>query len=204
MPTHWTQAPSPPAAARAEFDADVTYLDTATFGLPPRRSWAALQQALAQWRAGTAQAVAYDLPLAAARSSYARLAGVDPSVVAVGSQVSVFAGLIAANLPGGSEVLTATGDFTSILFPFYAQPGRGIRIREVPLERIAESMTSRTTLVAVSAVQSEPRRRRLAAARHYPPPSHPVTAALTHGQIARICTFPACLLHRAVIVAGAL
>jgi hypothetical protein len=25
--------------------------------------------------------------------------------------VSVFAGLIAANLPGGSEVLTATGDF---------------------------------------------------------------------------------------------
>jgi kynureninase len=39
------------AAARAEFDADVTYLDTATFGLPPRRSWAALQQALA-WSAG--------------------------------------------------------------------------------------------------------------------------------------------------------
>ena len=45
------------AAAQAEFDADVTYLDTATFGLPPRRSWAALQQALAQWRAGTANAV---------------------------------------------------------------------------------------------------------------------------------------------------
>ena len=139
------------AAARAEFDAAVTYLDTATFGLPPRRSWAALQQALAQWRAGTADAVAYDLPLAAARSSYAYLAGVDPSVVAVGSQVSVFAGLIAANLPGGSEVLTATGDFTSILFPFYAQSGRGIRVREVPLDRIAECVTSRTTLVAVSA-----------------------------------------------------
>jgi selenocysteine lyase/cysteine desulfurase len=111
------------AAARAEFDADVTYLDTATFGLPPRRSWAALQQALAQWRAGTADAVGYDLPLAAARSSYAHLAGVDPSVVAVGSQVSVFAGLIAANLPDGSEVLTATGDFTSILFPLLRAVG---------------------------------------------------------------------------------
>jgi len=59
------------AAARAEFDADVTYLDTVTFGLPPRRSWAAIQRALAQWWAGTADAVAYDLPLAAARSSYA-------------------------------------------------------------------------------------------------------------------------------------
>jgi hypothetical protein len=142
------------AAARAEFDADATYLDTATFGLPPRRSWAALQQALAQWRAGTADAVAYDLPLAAARASYVHLAGVDPCVVAVGSQVSVFAGLIAANLPDGREVLTATGDFTSILFPFYAQSGRGIRVREVPLDRIAECVTSRTTLVAVSAVQS--------------------------------------------------
>jgi hypothetical protein len=58
-------------------------------------------QAPSPWelRAGTAEAVAYDLPLAAARSSYAHLADVDPSVVAVGSQVSVFAGLIAANLP---------------------------------------------------------------------------------------------------------
>jgi selenocysteine lyase/cysteine desulfurase len=79
---------------------------------------------------------------------------VDPSAVAVGSQVSVFAGLIAANLPGGSEVLTAAGDFTSILFPFYPQSGRGIHVREVPLEHIAECVTSRTTLVAVSAVQS--------------------------------------------------
>jgi hypothetical protein len=41
--------------------------------------------------------------------------------------VPVFAGLIAANLPDGSEVLTAaTGDFTSIPFPFYAQSGRRI------------------------------------------------------------------------------
>jgi selenocysteine lyase/cysteine desulfurase len=132
----------------------VTYLDTAAFGLPPRRSWMALQQALAQWRAGTADAVAYDVPVAAARSAYAHLAGADPSAVAVGSQVSVFAGLVAASLPGGSEVLTATGDFTSILFPFYAQAGRGIRVREVPLEHIADAVTSRTTLVAVSAVQS--------------------------------------------------
>jgi kynureninase len=75
------------AAARAEFDADVIYLDTAAFGLPPRRSWVALQQALAQWRAGTADAVAYDLPVAMARSAYAHLVGVDPSAVAVGSQV---------------------------------------------------------------------------------------------------------------------
>jgi selenocysteine lyase/cysteine desulfurase len=143
-----------PAAARAEFDAEVTYLDTATMGLPPRRSWLALRQALADWRAGTADAAGYDRSLAEARCAYARLVGVPPSAVAVGSQVSVFAGLIAANLPVGSEVLTATGDFTSILFPFLAQSGRGVKVREVPLERIADSVTPRTTLVAVSAVQS--------------------------------------------------
>jgi kynureninase len=39
-------------AARKEFDADVIYLNTATLGLPPRRSWEALQAALAEWRAG--------------------------------------------------------------------------------------------------------------------------------------------------------
>jgi selenocysteine lyase/cysteine desulfurase len=72
----------------------------------------------------------------------------------VGSQVSVFAGLVAASLPDGSEVLTAAGDFTSILFPFYAQSGRGIRVREVPLDRLADCITPATTLVAVSAVQS--------------------------------------------------
>jgi hypothetical protein len=79
-------SPVTSAAAPAEFDAEPTYLDTATFGLPPPHSWAALQRALARWRAGTADAVAYDLPLAEARSSYARLAGVDPSVVAVGAR----------------------------------------------------------------------------------------------------------------------
>jgi selenocysteine lyase/cysteine desulfurase len=140
--------------ARDEFVADGIYLNTATLGLPPRRAWRALQAALADWRAGTADAVQYDVPLAAARSSYAALVGVDPAAVAVGSQVSVFAGLVAVALPDGSEVLTAAGDFTSILFPFHAQAGRGVVVREVPLERLADAVTSRTALVSVSAVQS--------------------------------------------------
>ncbi len=142
------------AAARAEFDAEVTYLNTATLGLPPRRSWVALQNALTGWRAGTADPPTYDLPLGAARRAYAGLVGVSESDVAVGSQVSAFAGLLAACLPDGSEVLTAAGDFTSILFPFYAQAGRGITVRDVPLERLADAVTAQTTLVSVSAVQS--------------------------------------------------
>ncbi|HEY8302180.1 MAG TPA: aminotransferase class V-fold PLP-dependent enzyme [Jatrophihabitans sp.] len=142
------------AAAHAEFDAEVDYLDTATMGLPPRRSWTALQGALAHWRSGTSIITTFDTAVADARAAYAHLVGVDASAVAVGSQVSVFAGLVAANLPDNSEVLVATGDFTSILYPFLVQAERGISVREVPLQRLAESVTSRTTLIAVSAVQS--------------------------------------------------
>jgi selenocysteine lyase/cysteine desulfurase len=141
-------------AARDEFDAEVTYLNTATLGLPPRRSWQALQAAQAQWREGSADPVGYDVPLRLARASYARLVGVEPSCVAVGSQVSVFAGLVAASLPDGSEVLTADGDFTSILFPFHAQARRHVTVRQVPLKRIADAVRTSTALVCVSAVQS--------------------------------------------------
>ncbi|CAN5383881.1 aminotransferase class V-fold PLP-dependent enzyme [soil metagenome] len=141
-------------AARAEFDPEVVYLNTTTMGLPPERSLLALQEALRDWRRGTANSAEYDQPLTKARATYAGLVGVDPSEVAVGGQASMFAGLVAASLPPGSEVLTAEGDFTSILFPFHAQASRGITVREVPLDRIAEAVDDRTTLVSVSAVQS--------------------------------------------------
>lgn len=143
----------PALAARDEFDGEL-YLDTVSYGLPPRRALAALEAALEDWRLGRVRAPDYDDAVRASRDAYARLVGVDPGWVAVGSQVSVFAGLVAAALPDGSEVLTAEGEFTSIVFPFLAQAARGVRVREVPLERIAEAVTPRTTLVAVAAVQS--------------------------------------------------
>jgi selenocysteine lyase/cysteine desulfurase len=141
-------------SAQAEFATDVIFLNTATMGLPPRRTVEAVQAALATWTAGRADAVAYDTPVAGARRTYAGLVGVDEALVAVGGQVSVFAGLIAASLPDNAEVLTAAGDFTSVVFPFHVQAPRGIMVREVPLEALAGAITARTTLVAVSAVQS--------------------------------------------------
>lgn len=140
--------------AADEFAPDLTYLNTASLGLPPRRSLTALHGALEQWRNGRAAPPDYDEVIAAARTSYARLVGVDPSAVALGSQLSVFAGLVAASLPDGSEVLAVAGEFTSVVFPFFAQQRRGVRVREVPLEQLAASVTERTALVAVSAVQS--------------------------------------------------
>jgi hypothetical protein len=65
----------------------------------------------------------------------------------------VFAGLIAANLPDGGEVLTATGDFTSILSPFYVRARCGIPHPGGAAGAHRGVVTSATTLVAVSAVQ---------------------------------------------------
>jgi selenocysteine lyase/cysteine desulfurase len=141
-------------AAHREFAADVIFLNSATMGLPPRRTVEAVQTGLAEWTSGRAEAPAYDVAVSRARSLYADFVGVDPSLVAVGGQVSVFAGLIAASLAAGSEVLTASGDFTSIVFPFHVWAGRGISVREVPLDRLADAVTNRTSLVSVSAVQS--------------------------------------------------
>src|SRR5690242_17870299 len=81
------------AAARAEFDPKVVYLNTATLGLPPARSLRALRQTLTGWQAGRASALDYDVALSAARTAYAALVGVAAERVAVGSQASVFAGL---------------------------------------------------------------------------------------------------------------
>lgn len=151
--------PNPLAAARAEFSPDTVYLDTATMGLPPRRSLEAVRAAQDDWRGGRAAACDYDAPIVRSRQAYAALVGVPPSAVAVGSQVSVFAGLVAAAVPDRAEVLVAAGEFTSIVFPFLAQAGRGVRVREVPLEHLAAEVTPRTRLVAVSAVQSADGRR---------------------------------------------
>lgn len=142
------------AAAREEFAADVTYLDTATMGLPPGRTVAAVEEAIDRWRRGVDDAVAYDEAVEASRRAYAALVGVDPSWVAMGAQVSVFVGLIAASLPPGAEVLTAEGDFTSVLFPFLALQPRGLTVRQAPLEGLADAVRPSTSLVAVSAVQS--------------------------------------------------
>ncbi len=66
----------------------------------------------------------------------------------------MFSGLIAASLPDNAEVLTAAGDFTSVVFPFHVQAFRGVTVREVPLDELVELITEQTSLVAVSAVQS--------------------------------------------------
>jgi selenocysteine lyase/cysteine desulfurase len=135
---------------RTEFAPQTTYLNTATTALLPARTVAAMRDAVADAAAGKPSDMFADVE--ASRQSFARLAGVPASRVAAGSSVAVYSGLVAASLPEGAEVLTADGDFSSLVNPFHVRGD--LKVRGVPLERIAESVGPRTALVAVSSVQS--------------------------------------------------
>ncbi|MFV2172982.1 aminotransferase class V-fold PLP-dependent enzyme [Actinomadura sp. LOL_011] len=138
--------------AQREFTADVAYLNTAGYGLPPRAAHEAVLAAERDRAAGLMTPARPDASVARSREAFARIIGLPPSRVACGAQVSYFAGLVAASLPDGARVLVAEGDFTSLLFPFLARPG--LDVRPVPLETITDRIDARTDVVAVSAVQS--------------------------------------------------
>jgi len=136
------------------FDAVPGYLNAASLGLPPRATVEALRTAVDDWAAGRARAADFDVPVNASRAAYARIVGVDAAQVAVGNQVSVTSGLVAASLPDGAEVVTVDGDFTSVTFPFLVHADRGVTVRHVPLHALADEVRPSTALVAFSLVQS--------------------------------------------------
>ncbi len=141
-------------AAQRLFSPEGAYLNTATYGLPPRTAFEALQAAADEWRHGRTGFHGWDRSVAAARAAFARIAQVPAGDVAVGSAVSFFSGLLAAALPAGARVLCAEEDFTSVLFPLLAQEARGVRVELVPLDRLAEALGAEHDLVAFSSVQS--------------------------------------------------
>jgi selenocysteine lyase/cysteine desulfurase len=138
--------------ARRLFSPEATYLNTASYGLPPRAAWEAMQAAADEWRHGRTGFAGWDRSVGAARASFARLHAVAPADVAIGPQVSPFVGLVALSVPRGARVVCAEGDFTSLLWPFLAL--EGVRVDLVPLGEVAEAIDGRTDMVAVSAVQS--------------------------------------------------
>ena len=135
---------------RAEFAPKNTYLNTASTGLLPTRTVTAMRTAIEAAAVGTPTDMFDDVE--ASRAAFARLTKVPVDRVAAGASVAVYSGLIASSLPAGAEVLTAEADFSSVVNPFHMRPD--LKVRSVPLERIAESIRPGTTLVAVSAAQS--------------------------------------------------
>lgn len=130
------------------------YLAACTAGLPTRATVAAMHADVDAWAAGEAGPLAYRALVERGRSAFARIVGVDAAHVAIGSQTSAMVAVVAASVPDGAEVLVADGDFSSVVFPFLAQAYRGVRVRSVPLDDLAASITRDTRLVAWSAIQS--------------------------------------------------
>lgn len=133
-----------------------TYLDSATYGLPPRPTIEALNEAASRWQDGTAHwRDDWDRQAEDCRRLAAGLLGGAPREVSLMPAVSVASGIVGTAVPRGGEVLLAEGDFTSIVYPFLAAQERGLMmVREVPLEKMADAVESGTSLVAVSLVQS--------------------------------------------------
>lgn len=133
-------------------DAARGYLAVASIGLPPKATVDAQLADIELWASGRRDPVDYDAIHDNTRAHYAKLVGVDAARVATGSQTSVMASVFAAAVPDGAEVLCVDGDFSSIMFPFQQRPG--IRVRAVPLDELAASVTDETWLVVFSLAQS--------------------------------------------------
>jgi selenocysteine lyase/cysteine desulfurase len=140
------------AELAAEFDVDPGYLAAATSGVAPRRAVEAMRADVERWRHGCIEPDGYDGVVTRTRESFARLVGVAPDRVAIGSQTSALVANISGSLPVGTEVLIADGDFTSIVYPFLA--AGQFRVRFAPLDELAAAIHPGTGLVVFSLVQS--------------------------------------------------
>lgn len=137
----------------AEFVGAEGFLNSPTYGLPPRFMFDALQASLRSWQDGTLDVPSFDESVAAGRAGYAALVGVPADSVAMAATVSSALGLVAAAIPDGSRVATLAGEFTSTSFPFAAQASRGVTIVELNPDELVTT-ASDYDVVTASLVQS--------------------------------------------------
>jgi selenocysteine lyase/cysteine desulfurase len=133
----------------------VGYLDTATYGLPPKEAVLAVEEALRGWREWENWS-RWEADGEACRRLFAGIVGARAEEVALVSAVSVAAGIVAASLAArpGDNIVAYEHEFQSALFPWLLLERRGIEVRLRGLDDLAGSVDARTRLVAVSTVQS--------------------------------------------------
>lgn len=132
------------------------YVDTASYGRPPRATVAALEKALAEWRTASADwMVDWDPAGDDCRLLIAELLHVPADEIALLPAVSAGAATLAAALGPDDEVVIPDDEFNSLLLPFLvAERHTGTRVRRVPFTGLADAVTESTTVVATSHVRS--------------------------------------------------
>ncbi|MCI0582533.1 MAG: aminotransferase class V-fold PLP-dependent enzyme [Chloroflexi bacterium] len=143
-------------AIRALFSPEpgTTYLDSATYGLPPEPTLRVMREDA--WNAGSANWIEdWDKAGERGRAAFAALLGVDPGRVALLPATSVGVGLVAAELATDDDVVVPADEFTSVLFPLLVARDRGVPVREVDFERLVDEIRPGTTLVACTLVQMQ-------------------------------------------------
>jgi selenocysteine lyase/cysteine desulfurase len=137
--------------ARALWEPVGVYCNTASFGLPPRPAWDALQAVLADWHGGRTSWEAWGEATERARAGFGRLVGVDDDHVAVAATVSELIGLAVTALPAGARVVVPEIEFTSALFPLLVH--QRLDVRMVTPSQIAEAIADGADAAVFSAVQ---------------------------------------------------
>src|SRR5258705_1028585 len=107
------------------------YVDSASYGLPPKATIAALNEALDQWRTGSADwIVDWDPAGEDCRALMAEILSVPTDEIALLPAVSAGVAALAASLQPTDEVVIPTDEFNSLLLPFLvAERHRRVRVR---------------------------------------------------------------------------
>jgi selenocysteine lyase/cysteine desulfurase len=137
--------------ARTLWEPAGVYCNTASYGLPPRPAWDAMQAALADWRGGRTSWEHWGQTTESARAAFARMVGTETTRVAAGSTVSEFVGVVVTALPAETRVVVPDIEFTSNLFPYLVQSR--LDVRTVPVDAVADAVADGAGAVAFSAVQ---------------------------------------------------
>ena len=132
------------------------YLDTATYGLPPRTTIDVMERALRGWQSGQGNWIEdWDRPSDRCRADFAALIGTEATTIAYIPAASVGAGVVATSLRAGDHVVVPVDEFTSTLYPILVAAQRGAVVHEVRFEDLADAIKPGTRLVAFSLVQMQ-------------------------------------------------
>jgi selenocysteine lyase/cysteine desulfurase len=138
----------------AQWRAEGSYFDTASYGLPPVATTDRLNDVLDSWSRGVGVWETWSEATDRAREIFASIVGVPADSVMTGASLSQMVSIVATAIPDGSKVLSTDIEFTSNLFPYLALERRGVTVRTVPTNELAAAIEPGIQVVACPAVQS--------------------------------------------------